>query len=142
MMKLEDEADGAVSELAELALVSPVNWLSPDYYIAARWLIQRPEDVHQRAFAGATRADDSDHLPTLNGKIHTIQDIEDVPVATYIGLIDVVGFQYRHRHSCRIASIGNNLDACTDGYTVAIAAIAMLAKMIHITSVGWIETGR
>jgi hypothetical protein len=41
-----------------------------------------------------------------------------------------------------MASIGKSRDACTEGYTVAIAAMAILARTIHITSVGCVETGR
>ncbi len=98
--------------------------------------------MHEGALAGAAGADDRDHLTALNGEIDTVQNVEDVPVPADVRLVDVVRLEYGHRHSCLIASIGKSLDACTDGYTVAIAAIAMLAITIHITSIGCVDTGR
>src|SRR6267143_5067546 len=142
VMKLEDESNSAVPQLSKLHLVAAVNRLTPNYNIATRRLVQRPEDVHQRALAGAAGADDGDHLPSLNGEIHTVENMESVPIAADVRLVDVVCLEYGHRHSCLIASIGKSLDACTDGYTVATAAIAMLARIIHITSTGCVDTGK
>src|SRR5207237_9883473 len=70
------------------------------------------------------------------------QYVQLVAVAADVRLVNVVCFEDCHSHSCLMASMGNSLEACTDGYTVAIAAIAILARTIHITSVGWVETGR
>src|ERR1700737_1268669 len=142
VMKLEDEPNSAVTQLAEVHLIATVNRLTSNYNIATRRLIQRPEDMHQRALAGAARANDGDHLSPLNGEIHAVENVKGVPIAADIRLVDVVCLEYGHRHSCLIASIGKSLDACTDGYTVAIAAIAILAITIHITSMGCVDTGR
>ena len=135
-MKLEDEPNSAVPQLSKLHLVAAVNRLTSNYNIATRRLVQCPEDVHQRALAGSAGANDGDHLSSLNGEIHTVENVKSVPIAPDVRLVDVVRLEYGHRHSCLIASIGKSLDACTDGYTVATAAIATLARIIHITSAG------
>src|SRR5467141_4846181 len=141
MVKLEDEPNSAVSQLSKLHLVPPVNRLTSNYNIATRRFVERAENVHQRALAGSAGADDGDHLPALNGEIHTVENMKSVPITADVRLVDVVCLAYGHRHSCLIASIGKSLDACTDGYTVATAAIAMLARIIHITSAGCVDTG-
>src|SRR6267143_1963287 len=112
VMKLEDEPNSAVSQLSKLHLVPPVNRLTSNYNIATRRFVERAENV------------------------------QIVPIAADVRLVDVVCVEYGHRHSCLIASIGKSLDACTDGYTVATAAIAMLARTIHITSTGCVDTGK
>ena len=142
MVKLEYKADGPIPQLTQLGLVSSVNGLSSDHDVSARRLVERAKHMHQSALARATGSDDRDHLTALDGKIHAVQYIENVPIPADVCLVDVVRLEYGHRHSCLIASIGNSLDACTDGYTVAIAAMAMLAITIHITSIGCVDTGR
>src|SRR6266550_2133928 len=121
MMKLEHETDGSIAKLAQLGFVPSVNGLPTDYYIAASGFVQCPQYVHQRALSRPARTDDSDHLTALHREINSVEHV--------------------HRHSCLIASIGKSRDACTDGYTVAIAAIAILARTIHITSLGCVVTG-
>src|SRR5258706_12718178 len=128
MVKLEYEANGPIPELTQLGLVAPVNGLSSDHDVSARRFVERAEHVHQSALARAAGTDDRDHLTALDGEIHPVQYVENVPVPTDVRLVDVVRLEYGHRHSCLIASIGKSLDACTDGYTVAIAAMAMLAS--------------
>src|SRR6185503_1070140 len=142
MMELEDEADRPVSEPPQLRLVPAVHRLSRNHYVPARRPVEGTEDVHQRALSSAARSDYRDHLAALHGEIDAVQNVEDVPVPTYVRLVDVVRFENTHRHSCRIASIGNSRDACIEGYNVAMAAMAMLARTIHITSAGWVDTGR
>src|SRR6266550_3845429 len=136
MMKLEHETDGSIAKLAQLGFVPSVNGLPTDYYIAASGFVQCSQYVHQRALSRAARTDDSDHLTALHREINSVEHVQLVPISTNVRLVHVMRFEHVHRHSCLIASIGKSRDACTDGYTVAIAAIAILARMIHITSLG------
>src|ERR1700686_5020132 len=66
VMKLEHESDGPVPQLPKLHLVSAVNRLASNYNIPTRGLVERTQNVHQGALARAARADDGDHLTTLN----------------------------------------------------------------------------
>jgi hypothetical protein len=99
MMKLEYEAHRPISELAELGLIPAVHRLSSYYNIAARGLVEGSEHVHQRALPSAARADDCDHLAALDGKVHAVEDVEDIPVSADVRLLDVVRFEDAHRHS-------------------------------------------
>src|ERR1043166_4997027 len=114
-MKLKHKADATVPQLAQRLLITTLHRLATDYYIPARRLVQCPQHVHERALASAARADNGDHLTLRYRKIHTVQHVQQVSVAADVRLVDVVGLENCHRHSCRIASIGKSRDACSDG---------------------------
>jgi hypothetical protein len=92
--------------------------------------------VKERALPRSARADDCDHLSPLHGEIDTAENGDDIPIAADVGLVKVVCFEDSGRHSCLIASSGKRRDAWIDGYSVAIAAMAMLERTMMITSSG------
>src|SRR3954471_19407012 len=106
MVKLENKTDRAVAQLAQLGLVSAVDGLATDDYIAARRFVQCSEHVHQRALARTAGADHRDHLAARHGQVVSVENVELIAVAANVGLMDVVCLEYGHCHSCLMASIG------------------------------------
>ena len=105
-MKLKNESNGAIAQLAELSLVATVNRLPSDYYVPARRFVQCAKDMEQRALAGAAGADDGDHFAARNREVDPVEHMKLVAVAADVRLVDIVGLEDCHRHSCLIASIG------------------------------------
>lgn len=142
VMKLKHETDGTVPQQPELRLVPTVNRLATDHHVATGGFVERAEHVQQSALPRTAGPDDGDHLATVDGEIDAAQNVENAPIAAEVGLVQIMRFEDGHCHSCLIASIGKRRDAWMDGYTVAIAAMAMLARMIHMMSAGCVATGR
>src|SRR5207244_7996243 len=106
MVELKDKTDRPIAQLAELGLTATVHRLTSDYYIAARRFVQCTEDVHQRAFPGAARADHGDHLAAWHREVNAIENMQLVAVTANVRLVNVVSLSNSHRNSCLMYSIG------------------------------------
>ena len=114
--------------------------LARDRHGAARRTVERSQQVKKRTLPGSTRPDDGHHFATSYTQVHAVEHWNQPAVASRVCLRQVYCFQ--HRHSCRMASTGNNLAAWRDGYSVASAAISKLASTIIATSKACVATGR
>jgi hypothetical protein len=66
MVKLKHEPDSGISQRGELFVVEPIEHGAADDDATARRMVERTQQVQQRALAGSTRAHDRDHLATLH----------------------------------------------------------------------------
>src|SRR4051812_10148951 len=128
MMKLEHESHSAVSQSRESFVAQTVHRSAADGYGTSRRSVQRAEEIQQRAFPRATRAEDCHHLTALHLQRHTIQHRQQATITANERLREIGRLQ--HHHSCRIASTGYKRAACRAGNNVASAAIARLARTI------------
>src|SRR5687768_1825166 len=128
-MKLKHETHCSVPEHAELCLVSTVHGLTPDHHVASRGFVEGAQHVEECALPRSAGADDRHHFAPLHREVHSGQDGNDASVTADVGLVEVVCFEDR-AHSCLIASSGKRREAWMDGYSVAMAAIAILASTI------------
>ena len=140
VMELKDETHGAIPERRQRHVVEPTEIRSSDPDVAASGTVQRSEQVQERALARSAGPDDRHHLTPAHLERHAIQHRQQSTITANEDFRQIDRFQ--NRHSCRMASTGNNREACRAGYTVARAAIARLATMINATSSHCVSTGR
>src|SRR5262249_57401267 len=111
-----------------------------DEDFATRGLVERAEQVEQRALARSAGADHSEHLAAGDLQVDPVEDGDRAAVAAAILLPQF--YSLEHHHSCRIASTGYRRAACSAGEAVASAATARLATTMSVTSSGWGARGR
>ena len=80
-MELEDEADLAVAERRLLALAQPEDVDAVEQHRAAGRLVERAEDVQQRALADAGLSDDGDRLAGGDLEVEVDQHVDAPAVA-------------------------------------------------------------
>src|SRR5687768_1537299 len=141
VVKLEYEAELPVPDLGEalLALLGEDLPVEPDF--ARCGLVERAQQVEQRALPRAARADDRHELAAAHGEIDAGQHLDEVAVAAGVHLAEGVRLEHRH-HSWRIASTGSSAAAARDGYSVATTATSTLATTTTRTSAISVCTGR
>src|SRR5581483_10335607 len=130
----------SIAERRALLVRLAVDGLAGDEHGAARRLVERAEEMEQRALPRAARADDRHHLAARHLKIHAVQHGDLAAVAPRLLCRQLTRFQ--RDHSCRSASTGNNPAAWRAGESVASAAMPRLASTISRMSSGWIATGK
>src|SRR5215207_9389120 len=97
MMELKDEANLLVSNHCELVVRATVDRLATDHHIPACWLIERTNDVQQRALPCPAFSNDRNHLTTLHGEIHTVENVKRAAVTAAIRLRDVMSLEHVHQ---------------------------------------------
>ena len=76
VMKLEDEADRFIAKRGERLFIEPGDVASGHFHRPAIHSIQRADDIQQRAFSTAGRADDGDALTRADLQIQIAQHID------------------------------------------------------------------
>ena len=72
-MGLEDEADLPVADGGELQLIKLAQVFAVELDASTRGVIQRADDLQQRALAGTRRADDGEGFASVNGERNSIE---------------------------------------------------------------------
>src|ERR1051325_982540 len=140
VVKLEHESNSTIPKRRQLLIRLLFDALARDGHTAAGGLIEGAEQVQQGALARPAGSDNRDHFSPYDLEVDAVEHRNQPAVATHVRLCQV--YRLQHRHSCRIASTGNNLAACLAGYRVASAAMRRLASTIDATSVACVATGR
>src|ERR1700691_5406183 len=76
MMKLVDEANAAVAQLATLALAKRVDIAAVDLNVPGVGAIEPAQDLQQRGLAGARGANDGEPLAAPDGKVKPRQHLK------------------------------------------------------------------
>ena len=75
MVELKHKSDRSVPERRQLIVAPTVDRLAADHELAARRLVERAEQVQQRALARSARADDRDHLTARDAEIDAVENV-------------------------------------------------------------------
>ena len=86
MVELEDEADLAVAERRQIALVHRRQRLAAEPDLAGGRTVERTEDVQQGALADAGLADDHDLLAGVHVQVELAQHFDAMPIAVAVDL--------------------------------------------------------
>src|SRR5258708_2466054 len=107
---------------------------------SARRIVEAAEQMQQGALSRSARSDDGDDLTSLDRQVQAVEYLDRSAISAAVGLGQFDRLE--DAHSWRMASTGYRLAAWRAGYSVATAAIAMLASTIDTTSKGCVATGR
>ena len=97
VIELIDEADLAAAEDRQRRVGAGVDVLPIHINVAARRAVYTAENMQQRRFAGAGRADDGKKLPARDGKAHVIQRMDSV-LPRAVGFGQMFDRQKIHRY--------------------------------------------
>src|SRR5258708_1017398 len=114
--------------------------LHPYLNNAARRWVEAAEQMREGAVAGAAGWGDGDDLASLDRQVQAVEYLDRGAISAAVGLGQFDRLE--DAHSWRMASTGYRLAAWRAGYSVATAAIAMLASTNDTTSKGCVATGR
>ena len=158
MVRLEDEADTATSEIRQppVRKLRQVNPGTAD--TALRRPVQAPDQMQQRAFPGTRRAYDRHHLLAGNLHLHALQNFNrgiglSIPLIHLVNrnhhrlqvpltpAASVTWFNHSMNYSYRKATTGSSREAFQAGYKVARKLTQTDVTTIAMTSKGRISTG-
>ena len=95
VVALKDESDGVIAVGVPVAVGVLLGGAAVDDQVAVGVTIQTAENVEQRGFTTARRAEDRDELVVAEGKVNAAQGVDAVLiVADRIGLYDVFELQH------------------------------------------------